>query len=171
MTRPAQAHSSPDSPSPLFEDTDVYGRLILMTGIGLAVAIVAFMLISHWLLQGQAEAPPPVNMNTLAIRDASLPLDQRLSRISPPRLEGLRSISPAPSSSGLSTATYEPTGGEQLYAAERRRLDSYGWIDRAHGIIHIPVDRAIALMAEKGMPYRRSSVSPESPGSAGAKKP
>jgi hypothetical protein len=170
MTRFSVAHSAQGSPSPLFADTDIDGRLILMTGIGLAVAILVFMLVSDWLLWTLAEAPPPANMNVLAARDASAPLDQRLSRIAAPRLEGLRKVSSAPSSSGLSTASYESSASEQLYAAERRRLDSYGWIDRQHGIVHIPIDRAIAIMAEKGMPYHKDGASAP-PGPGGAKKP
>jgi hypothetical protein len=170
MTRSFGAHSGQLSPSPLFADTDVDGWLIFMTGVGLAAMIVAFMLICHWLLHVLINAPPSANMNSLAVREAALPIEQRLSRISAPRLEGLRSVSRAPSSSGLSSASYETNASQQLYAAERRRLDSYGWIDRERGIIHIPIDRAIAIMAEKGMPYRKNGTSkPES--AAGEKKP
>jgi hypothetical protein len=140
-----------------------------MTGIGLALTIVAFMLISHWLLQALAEAPPPANVNSLAVRDASLSLDRRLSRISTPRLEGLKPVSPALSSSGLSSASYETSGSGQLYTALRKRLDSYGWIDREHGIVHIPIDRAIAIMAERGMPYRKNGASELKPPAAGKK--
>jgi hypothetical protein len=170
MTRSSGDYAGQGSPSPLFEDTDIHGRLILMTGIGLAIAIVVFMLISHRLLHALMESPPSANMNLLAVRDASLPLEERIPRIAAPRLEGLRRISPAPSSSGLATDSYEPTGSDQLYNVERRRLDSYGWIDREHGVIHIPIDRAITIMAEKGMPYRKNGTSePQAP--AGAKKP
>jgi hypothetical protein len=128
------------------------------------------MLICDWLLWALAEAPPQANVNSLAVRDASLPLDQRLSRITAPRLEGLKKGPSVPSSSDLSTAFYETTGRERLYADERRRLDSYGWIDRERGIVHIPIDRAIAIMAEKGMPYRKNGASgPQA--RAGEKKP
>ncbi|RUL89573.1 hypothetical protein [Tautonia sociabilis] len=34
------------------------------------------------------------------------------------------------------------------------RLGSYGWVDREAGIAHIPIDRAIALTAEQGLPTR-----------------
>jgi hypothetical protein len=45
-------------------------------------------------------------------------------------------------------------------AAQRRaiedaaaaRLSSYGWTDRAAGIAHIPIDRAMAILAERGWP-------------------
>jgi hypothetical protein len=32
------------------------------------------------------------------------------------------------------------------------RLADYGWIDRTKGIGHIPIDRAIDILAEKGLP-------------------
>src|SRR5690242_14252802 len=33
---------------------------------------------------------------------------------------------------------------------QRSQLDTYGWVDRDQGIIQIPVDRAMALVAAKG---------------------
>jgi hypothetical protein len=43
---------------------------------------------------------------------------------------------------------------EQLRAQEDRLLNSYGWVDQDHGVIHIPIDRAIDLLAEHGLPTR-----------------
>jgi hypothetical protein len=39
-----------------------------------------------------------------------------------------------------------------LRAAEAARLSSYGWVDRATGVVHLPLDRAIALTVERGLP-------------------
>ncbi len=36
-------------------------------------------------------------------------------------------------------------------AAERERLTTYGWMDRSTGAVHIPIDRAIDLIAERGV--------------------
>jgi hypothetical protein len=36
-------------------------------------------------------------------------------------------------------------------SVERERLDSYGWLDRSSGAVHIPIDRAIELIAERGV--------------------
>jgi hypothetical protein len=36
-------------------------------------------------------------------------------------------------------------------AAETRELESYGWIDRAHGIVRIPIDRAMRDVAAAGI--------------------
>jgi hypothetical protein len=37
---------------------------------------------------------------------------------------------------------------------EERRLGSYGWVDRPAGVVHIPIERAIDLTAERGLPVR-----------------
>jgi hypothetical protein len=34
-------------------------------------------------------------------------------------------------------------------AAQDGKLTSYGWVDRNAGVVHIPIDRAIELMAER----------------------
>jgi hypothetical protein len=39
-------------------------------------------------------------------------------------------------------------------AAENERLRSYGWVDQARGVVHIPIERAIDLVAERGLPSR-----------------
>ncbi len=37
---------------------------------------------------------------------------------------------------------------------EEARLKSYGWIDQERGIAHIPIERAIDMLAKKGLPAR-----------------
>lgn len=37
-------------------------------------------------------------------------------------------------------------------AAKQERLTSYGWVDRAQGIVHIPIDEAMKRIAERGLP-------------------
>jgi hypothetical protein len=32
---------------------------------------------------------------------------------------------------------------------QRQRLDSYGWVDRARGQVHIPVERAMQMMIQE----------------------
>jgi hypothetical protein len=50
-----------------------------------------------------------------------------------------------------------PTAAEQQALDARRRLESYGWVDRAAGRVHVPIDVAIEL------PSRRAQPSSESP--------
>jgi hypothetical protein len=43
---------------------------------------------------------------------------------------------------------------QEMRAAEDKVLNSYGWIDQAHGLVRIPIDRAIDLLAQHGLPAR-----------------
>ena len=37
-------------------------------------------------------------------------------------------------------------------AKQRKLLDSYGWVDREHGIARIPIDEAMLRLARQGIP-------------------
>jgi len=41
---------------------------------------------------------------------------------------------------------------DRMFATEQAFLNSYGWIDRSRGIVHIPIQRAMELLAERGIP-------------------
>ncbi|RIK40359.1 MAG: hypothetical protein DCC55_15295 [Chloroflexi bacterium] len=40
---------------------------------------------------------------------------------------------------------------------EHAQLESYGWVDQAAGVAHIPITRAMALVAEQGLPVAGES--------------
>ncbi len=59
------------------------------------------------------------------------------------------------------------------YNAEmNEKLNSYGWVNKAAGTAHIPVDVALDIIAERGLPYGREHHQPKpkpvppAPGSA-----
>ncbi len=37
-------------------------------------------------------------------------------------------------------------------AQEDERLNTYGWVDRQAGVVHLPIDRAMQMIAERGVP-------------------
>jgi hypothetical protein len=39
-------------------------------------------------------------------------------------------------------------------ASEDAELQSYGWVDRQRGIVRIPIEHAIDLISERGLPVR-----------------
>jgi hypothetical protein len=41
---------------------------------------------------------------------------------------------------------------ERLRAEEKARLETYGWVNRERGIARIPVERAMDLVIERGLP-------------------
>ena len=57
---------------------------------------------------------------------------------------------------------------------EDRRLATYNWVDKDKGIVQIPIDRAMDLLVERGLPLRPENARPENSAagtSAPAKKP
>ncbi len=43
----------------------------------------------------------------------------------------------------------------ELEAHQSSRLHSYGWVDRKAGLVHIPIERAMDLLLQKGLPVRQ----------------
>lgn len=57
-----------------------------------------------------------------------------------------------------------------LNARATERLHSTGWVDRDAGVVHIPIDRAMALLVERGLPEPENAAE-HGPPSSGAQKP
>jgi hypothetical protein len=62
-------------------------------------------------------------------------------------------MSPAPDLQVASSRDYQ-----QMRAAEEAQLHSYGWIDREAGIAAIPIQRAMEILASRGLPAQKSPV-------------
>jgi hypothetical protein len=54
---------------------------------------------------------------------------------------------------------------------EDAALKSYGWVDRKAGIAQIPIDDAIKILAEKGLPKVKAPEPPKPPESKPATEP
>jgi hypothetical protein len=50
---------------------------------------------------------------------------------------------------------------KDMRAAEDAILGSYGWVDQQHGVVRVPIDRAIDMLAQRGLPSR-SQTEPQS---------
>ncbi len=46
---------------------------------------------------------------------------------------------------------------KEMRAAEDSVLTQYGWIDAEKGIVRIPIDRAMQILAQKGLPTRATT--------------
>ncbi len=44
-----------------------------------------------------------------------------------------------------------PQDMARFYREEMARLNSFGWVDRAKGIAHIPIDQAMRIIAKEGI--------------------
>lgn len=52
----------------------------------------------------------------------------------------------------------EPRTWQQQLALETSQIDRYGWVDPKAGVVRIPVERAIELVAERGLPVRAQTA-------------
>jgi hypothetical protein len=55
----------------------------------------------------------------------------------------------------------EPDDLATVRKEEDQLLHSYDWIDKDHGVVRIPIERALELLSKEGLPSRSSS--PRSP--------
>ena len=54
----------------------------------------------------------------------------------------------------------------ELRKTEDERLNGYGWVDEGAGVAHIPVDAAIDLVLEQGLPARGPAAEQSAPTAA-----
>jgi hypothetical protein len=64
--------------------------------------------------------------------------------------------------------TDEPGALRQLRAKEREHLHQYGWIDKNQGVVRIPIERAIELLASQPQRLSSEGSAPAAPAPAPA---
>jgi hypothetical protein len=62
--------------------------------------------------------------------------------------------SPQPTPPGPRLETDMVLGWQTLRATEQARLNTYGWVDQKAGVVRIPIDRAMDLIAQRGLPVQ-----------------
>jgi hypothetical protein len=58
----------------------------------------------------------------------------------------------------------------EIYEFRRREeaiLQNYGWVDRNAGIVHIPIEEAMRLTVERGLPARAAAAAPAAEATSG----
>ena len=124
-----------DNPEVRHEGTDVNVRAILGWGAGLLVAAVLIHFVV-WLLflylSGRETTRDAVDYPLAAGQATRVPPEPRLQTT--PR-EDLRA----------------------LRAREQEILSSYGWVDKPTGVVRIPIDEAMKLTLQRGLPARAAA--------------
>jgi hypothetical protein len=57
-----------------------------------------------------------------------------------------------------------------IITAEENRLYSYGWADENAGTVHIPIERAMDLIVERGLPVRTQNATEDAASSSESSK-
>jgi len=112
------------------EEYEVSLRPIVTFGLGLVVITGLVLVLLSWLF------------SAFATRQAR-------REVPPSPLASVQQLPPEPR---LQIAPAQEL--QQLRAAEDAILHSYGWVDQTAGIVHMPIERAMELLAERGLPAR-----------------
>jgi hypothetical protein len=43
---------------------------------------------------------------------------------------------------------------QSYYQSQQNLLDTYGWVDKQNGVVRLPIDRAMELLLQRGLPVR-----------------
>jgi hypothetical protein len=133
-------------------DIGVAGVLYFLLALLVAGGIVHFIVqgVFHYLDNRYETSQPPVSP---LVKNA--PSDTR--RI-PPQYNGdyqkyLQDQFPAPQ-----LEINERTELNDIRLREENILSTYGWADQNAGTVHIPIDRAMDLLAQRGLPVRQEKA-------------
>jgi hypothetical protein len=127
------------------EDMSARSVFIFLIGLGLICVLVYFFLrgmYGYLEAYDRAHQPvqnplkPPAAVDTRETR--TIEVDREVKTNFPePRLEG-----------------DERTEIRDFRLQEEKTLNSYGWVNQQAGVVHIPIERAMQLVAERGLPVR-----------------
>jgi hypothetical protein len=130
----AQPQGVPRANAQGYEKSDLAAKWIFSFFAALFIGAIAIHFLIGWQLGRLRKEPPPVDRWTgprrAASSSASSPGDY-------PRLQ----LSPA-------------ADMEAFRAREEAELNSYGWVNRTEGVARIPINRAMELLLQKGLPVR-----------------
>ena len=132
-TNEADLEYGPTPPGAKYEHTDIDPGL----GYRLAVWLVVAMLISIGIVYGSFRF----------FESQEVAVDERAQQY--PLAVGQTKEPPVPR---LQTQPFKDI--YLLRRGENEKLESYGWVDKEAGVTHIPIDRAMEVLIERGLPAR-----------------
>jgi hypothetical protein len=137
-----QDHDPGENPEVSYERQDVNVFRITAFGIGLLISCVV-VVFAMWamfdFLSSREDKKNPANPPSMVNDRPTLPPEPRLQAA--PKVEL-----------------------KQLREDEDQILNNYGWVDPAKGIVRIPIDQAIDIVAQKGLPSKPSPAGLENDG-------
>ncbi|MFT4114953.1 hypothetical protein [Silvibacterium sp.] len=162
----AHGHPSPEMDSSLregYEVTDISTQGVTVFLVGLAVCIGVFFLVCFGLGKvihyGLAKTDGPVNKwNASSVEPAG-----KLRNMEPAPVQEQQQLHEL--TQKFPTPRLETDDGNQDLADLHRRedllLDHYSWVDASHTKVRIPIDQAMALIAQRGLPVAPAAANAE----------
>lgn len=108
------------------ELSDLNPRAIAIFGIALAATVIACMILAVWIFNYLAARETKQDVPPSPLAKAEAPPEPRLQLSAPKDLAERRAV-------------------------EEKILNSYDWVNRQAGTVRIPIERAMQLLAERGL--------------------
>jgi len=118
-----------------FRPSTIYAFLV---GLAVACIVVTFAVwAAYKVADSYVTARQPKNPMVEPLADTRKVAPAQVTQFAQPRLE-----------------INERTQINQFRLQEEQRLHSYGWVDESAGVVRIPIERAMQLVAERGLPTK-----------------
>jgi hypothetical protein len=146
------------------KDITVAGVVYFLIGLGLAVVVVYFIangIFAFLNNRFEAEQKPVSPLVTNAPKDTRhIPSEYKTDAQGADYEKYLKKSFPAPQ---LEVNERTELNGERL--REEDTLSTYGWVDQNAGKVRIPIDRAMDLLVQRGLPVRSGGAREAAAGS------
>jgi hypothetical protein len=142
------------------QDISASGVLYFFLAMAVGTLVVVFFLVGVFDVldkrSNAKQAPPnPLAANVPADKDTRhIPKEYEIKAFPEPRLEN-----------------DERSQLLGIITAQEQTLNSYGWADENSKTVRIPIDRAMELLAQRGLPVHQPGATENSEASAPAAKP
>jgi len=127
------SESTHSSPNGGYEKSDADAKSLTKFGLGLAAITIVVLILMFAMLKFLAQRQQ-------ASQPAKHPLSEASQMPPEPRLQVTPEIDL-----------------EKFREDETHKMNGYGWVMKDAGVVHIPVDSALALVAKRGLPVRTDS--------------
>jgi hypothetical protein len=145
-------HHDNAAPNGGFERQDLRAPAIVyfLVGLAVATALIAFVLKGLYYYLDTRER---ISQPTMSPLITNVPTDTR----------HIPATYPQSSFPNPKLEEDERNQLNQIRLTEEQTLNSYGWVDEKAGTVRIPIERAMELIAQRGLPVRPQSTGSEAP--------
>lgn len=133
-------------PETMYDRSDLSSRGVLAFLIGLAITVLLIHLITWGLFRYFAK-------NQLATPPRSFAV------IQPAATKG-KNVEPVLTFPAPQLQPDPVADLNKFRASVEEQLNTYGWVDQKAGVVHIPVERAIDIVSQQGLPTRPQTAPP-----------
>lgn len=145
------------------EDLSTRGVFAFMIGLAIVGVVIYFIIVGMYTFLDKYERSQMTTASPLVTSKGAMSrvvtqdyMDQRFKENGAPMLE-----------------TNERGQFRDFLMNQENQLNSYGWVDEKAGVAHIPIDRAMELTVQRGLPVHAQSsaeLGTTAPSNAPAKK-